>query len=224
MQKRIEPSYGCNERVYLDTEHTCWVDVGWLPQELIQYGTERFDELWNLHPEERLRIVWKPTMQEMPMHRWQQSYLQTPSLESTKDNGNVHFMYSSLDESANTLPLPSLFQPFHEFMLGCDARYNQVVANWYDGDDYIAQHRDCTTGMINESPIAMCNIEPNAQRHFSIVPNRTCETPLYPEVLIPLANGITVTMGGETQQHYKHGVASVPGAGRRISLSFRCMQ
>lgn len=154
--------------------------------------------------------------EEVEVNRWQQSYLHTP-LCIPKHRS---YMYSSFDTSSNTISLPSSFQPYYDYIVNQDDQYNQVVANWYqDENDYISPHSDCELGMIPDAEIAIISLyeSPYDHRVLNIIPKNKEKG-----FNIPLKHGLIVTMCGNTQKEFKHGIKkSEKTVPRRISLSFR---
>lgn len=109
--------------------------------------------------------------------------------------------------------LPSEFDRFLEFARTVDERFNQVIVNWYqDGSDYIAQHRDCPYGLVEDSPIMIINLceDSDFERVFKVE-----------NEYIPLENGTCIILKG----NYLHGVPkNLKSKSRRISISFRCVK
>jgi alkylated DNA repair dioxygenase AlkB len=222
----VDLSPGEIRRIPLTKEGNSWVEIEMAPEEIIDYGAKNFNKLFNLHPLEQGKIIMYE--QELLSYRWHQSYLRTPQ----RDPAFPHsYMFSGYDESSINQELPSEFQVFYDFMLKRDARFNQIVANWYlDGNDYIAQHSDCELGMIPDAIVSMINFNRlNARencRVFKIQPKPTdVDVAEFQAVSIVLRNGVMITMGGDTQKQFKHGVPKMSlsegEAAPRFSLSFR---
>jgi alkylated DNA repair dioxygenase AlkB len=136
-------------------------------------------------------------------------------------------MFSGIDDSHINDPLPELFQPYYDFMISKDSRYNQVVINWYDPESSIPLHSDCAVGMVENYTISMLNINTPSEEIATNRTNRTFKLKsrkhhdnLYNKVEIILCNGILVTMGGNTQNCYTHGVST----GKQSRISFSCRQ
>ena len=189
-----------------------WLEVSRLPL------THSFEELWQLHPEERGKVVMvcQGEAIDRTCHRWHQSYGHTPPRdpESTKS-----YMFSGL-HPLPTPDLPEAFQYYLELLNAGGARYNNVVVNWYDSNDYIALHADYETGLSPGSNIAVLSFcetgEDYPVRTFRVKAMEGGEI-----VDLPLEQGTLIRMCGDTQKFYRHGVAQLKGAGRRISLTFR---
>jgi alkylated DNA repair dioxygenase AlkB len=203
-----------------------YLKISHLPSALKQYGIDNFNEMFLLHPPNKHKIIMYET--EVEVHRWQQSYLNTPKC-TPEIIESRSYMYSGFDTSNNNNLLPKQFQIFYDYMKNLDERYNQVVINWYDEDDYIAYHADCESCMISNAEIAIISIygnDSNNSRMFSLIPKdetqKKCE---YDKFNIIAKHGSIITMCGDTQKEFKHGIEkdttnSIP---QRISISFRQM-
>lgn len=134
-------------------------------------------------------------------------------------------MYSGTNTSNNNDNLPEEFMPFYNYVKTIDSRYNQVVINWYDTNDYIEFHKDCQRKMIKDVPILILTIseDKNRLRNFEIIkyddnPNENSK------FKIPLNNGLLLKMCGNFQSEFKHGIRQDNTLGRRISVSFRSFE
>jgi hypothetical protein len=213
-------------RIPLTEDGTSWIELEWIPSELSNFASECFKELFDLHPKDQGKIIMYD--KELLSYRWHQSYLHTPARDPVYKHS---YMFAGFDESTIHTPLPEPYQRFYDFMSQRDSRFNQVVANWYlDVSDYIAQHSDCELGMIPDAVVSMMNFnklnETENCRIFRIIPKPVdVQDALYSEVQIILRHGLMLTMGGEVQKKFKHGVPRVLGKGKeatpRFSLSFR---
>ena len=172
----------------------------------------------------------KPLLLEKTINRWYKSYLNTPRfpVETT----NKSYMFSGLDRREQQTVLPYPFHPYFNYFRNIDSRYNQVVANYYETiNDYIDYHRDWTYDMVENYSISILNLnEPRFQndntenRIFKIKSVATGET-----YDIELTDGLIITMGGEFQRDYRHGIP--PGTppinnnrsfiSTRIGITFR---
>ena len=231
--------YDLPEKFYLDTDETCWVTVEKIHQKLLIKDVDHFDRLFAMHPETRGKAL---LHKEVENKRWHQSFLNTP-----KYNGDSKKSYMFCgEEDTNKETLPPEFEPFFKYIntfkgwainglpIGTVYTYNQVVANWYDSDDFIAFHSDYYENMAKNSDVAilsfnrtavggsLTNEPPTAVRNFTIKPiKRFCQNFKYDSVEIPLTDGIEIHMGGKTQEYFKHGVKKCVGAPKRISFTFR---
>jgi alkylated DNA repair dioxygenase AlkB len=219
------------KRISLMKDDSSWIEVQFIPNELIDYATEKFDELFQLHPAQKGNVVMYG--KELKSSRWHQSYMETPKRDPAMKHS---YMFCGLEDSpAINQPLPVPFQPFNDYMLQKDSKYNQMVANWYkDGLDYIAQHSDCEMGMIDNAVISLINLNQSNLtencRIFRIRPKFADQNAgaLYSEYQVILRHGLLITMGGHFQKQFKHGVPKVlPMRNQslipvpRMSLSFR---
>lgn len=213
--------------IKLNTSGSAYLEVSFLPEELIN---KPFAPLWDLHPAERHKILGYD--EEIDTYRYSQSYLKTPTDLSHVSHGT--YMYSGLDTSKNNNELPAEFIPFYDHMTAQDKRYNQVIANWYeDENDYIAYHSDCTRSMIENGKIAIVSLYSDISssnfRYLTIKPKKDTNSEV--ELLkIRLDHGSIVTMCGDTQAHFKHGICKNDNGNRKLSpkcqrlgLSFRQM-
>ena len=226
--------------IQLTDNGSSWVRVSQLPTDLLNYGAVNFASLFELHPEERHHIITRNGGDE-PVARWQQSYLNTPKYDASDEYFKSNtYMYANVDQNAlnqnalnqNTLnELPEMFRPFYEHMKTVDPRYNQVVVNWYDDDDYINFHHDCQRKLVLGVPIVVVTLAQTDLRHFefnhsisSKNTNTEHPTPLYSKLKIKLRHGCVVEMGGNIQLEFSHGVRPSINAGKRISISFRACE
>jgi alkylated DNA repair dioxygenase AlkB len=213
-----------SERINLSDNGASYITLDTLPLDLKAYGTDAFDTLFNLHPEQRGKIQMKSGELESP--RWHKSYLNTPS-----PNPATHFsyMFSGHNDTSVRDPLPLASLPFLEYVNRDGAGYNQVVVNWYkDGQDYTAQHSDCEDGMKEGADIVVISL--GEERNFKIRPKNINvdgadkDTDVVTKVEgldIPCPHGSILTMGGHTQKFFRHGVPKSASEAPRISITFR---
>ena len=192
------------------------VKTNHIPEGLCVYGTDKFEELFALHPDTRHVVSMRSI--EVPVHRYQQSFMNTPAFDA-EYHKNKSYMYAA-DGQCRTGPIPELFRPFYDWVLAQDSRYNQCSISWYEEGDYIAQHCDCQNGMIDDATICIVSLfdTPDATRCMTFCKrgeHNTTDT-------VVLSHGIAITMTRQMQDTVLHGV-SKEGAGRRISMSFRQM-
>lgn len=207
---------------FLTHDQSSWIVVKHLPQELKEYCRDNFDAMFNIHDEERGKVMVfnkdhsNPEWNELTTARWCKSYLKTPQFDNTVMKS---YMFSGEDNTNINEPLPDVFDPLYQHMQKQDDRYNQVVVNWYQDDDYISQHSDCEASMVDGHSIAIVNINPNnTNRLFEMLAKDSSKT-AYDSVKIVLVDGIVIEMCGNTQSMFTHGVP--PGFGKRISLTLR---
>jgi hypothetical protein len=223
-----EPVSG-QRTIFLDDAKTSYIKISCLPEELRKYATDNFTQMFNMHPEEKHRIILRSETVEV--HRYQQSYLSTPGLYDSEVLKNKSYMFSSFDTSKNNIELPEQFKVFYDWVKSHDDRYNQVVANWYgSGNDWIAYHSDCEIGMIPRADISMISLyeKDDAKDHtkyrtISFVPKAGVDS-IYDKINIVASHGLVITMCGdcEIQSKFRHGIESTDSEMLpRIGLSFR---
>jgi len=184
--------------------------------------------MFKLHPAEKHKIIMYT--EEVEVNRYQRCYLKTPQHNESILN-KQSYMYSGYDTSSNNDQLPELFQCYYDHVKSKDSRYNQVVANWYqDEKDFIAYHSDCEIGMVQDAEITMISLystdtkktDSIKYRLLGIVPKNGSIKSERSKVMILLRHGVVVTMCGDTQKEFKHGIESSEHAAiPRLSLSFR---
>lgn len=213
--------------IYLTHDQKSWITIEHLDDNIKQYAIDNFNAMFELHPEERGKVrvfngnISDPNWVETQCSRWYQSYENTPRFDDTVMKS---YMFSGQKPVDTRLPLPQIFIPFYDFMKEKDHRYNQVVVNWYNPDDLIPYHSDCEAYMIPDHSIGLINLLPsfkqNNYHHFKLMTKDKTKS-LFDEVDIVLKHGIQITMGGQLQQTFKHGVEFCPDSSKRMSLSFR---
>lgn len=217
--------------IYKLTENnSSYIKISSINDELLNYGKKYFNELFELHPKDRHAIIKKNTNCEKQVFRWQSSFLNTPDYDYNNDYfKEYNYMYSGLDTSNNKQELPELFKKFYDYVKLIDNRYNQVIINWYDTNDYIEFHRDCQRKLLKDIPILIINLteDDNNYRNFEIVPyDRNSEDIkyLYSNISVSLINGLIIEMCGNTQTEFRHGIRQNNEFKRRISISFRAFE
>ena len=221
----IDLHVGTGTRFYLGETRDSWIDL-WYSKAA---ETIDFDELWDLHPEERGTIAIFGRETKVP--RWQQSY----------ERG---YYFSGMMHEA--LPLPDPFRPFLDeirkvgYGRSSSAGFNEILVNWYqDGSDYIGPHSDDERQMVRgpggESVVYSLTLqETPGNRIFRLKPKVPKKGAL-PEadrkllgkerIDVQLQHGLVVMMGGLCQVQYKHQVpATKSRVGRRINVTMRCFQ
>lgn len=181
------------------------------------YGLN-FENLWDCRPqsEENRRVIVKSYevggdgYKEKTIYRYFQSFGVTPGFD---ENTGKSFMFSgSRVPYRNYSKIPTILSEVHQFV---GHMYNNVIVNWYEPEDYIEPHRDCTSKLVKNSSIVIVNFnEPRteADRFFSLEYADRIEQ-------ISLENYTVISMDHNTQKEAKHGVGR--GNHRRISVSFR---
>jgi alkylated DNA repair dioxygenase AlkB len=211
--------------VYLSESKTSWITIEWISEELRNYSTVNYQELFDLHPLQRGKIVSYHDA-EIDSPRWHRSYLYQPEREL---HAKATYMYSGIDRF-DDLALPLPFQKYLDFLNEKETtgKYNQVIANWYtDGEDFIAPHSDCQKGMLPDADIAILTLceDEKMPRELKITAKNLKNEKndnLYDHVKIKLKHGSIITMYGETQNKFRHGVPkALNNYTSRISLTFR---
>ncbi len=197
------------------------IEITKLPSEFVttyEPNSDAFNKLFELKPDERCKII--NFKEETTRERFSRSYLNVP-----KYNPDIHktYMFSGFETDAET-ELPSEFLPYFKLVNLKDDEYNQVTVNWYEnGNDYVPYHRDCTTGMKEDSDIVIYSL--GSPRIISFIPNEKTkkERPSAEPLNIVLNHGDVLRMKGQLQMEYKHSILKElnPNSGRRISISFR---
>jgi alkylated DNA repair dioxygenase AlkB len=208
-------------RLYLTENEDSWVDALMLPSELIKYARSEYLKLFNLHPEKKGKVLVfnKETKEheEKEIYRYFESYLNTPKFDPSVSKS---YMFSGLGTEDITKPLPKEFEPFYnEFK-----DYNQIVINWYNAEDYIEPHSDCTAKMVENSSIALVNLNESddhtKNRKFKLKA-KDKDKVLFDDLEYSLNHGLCIIMGGKTQEYYRHSVGK--GEESRISITLRNM-
>lgn len=229
------------KKIYLDKEKTSWFTISKLPQELNIYTGNIFQEAVNaIKPSNNTKkskvMVFNkdkesPQWNEQKCYRWYKSYLNTPKFN---ENVSKSYMFSDKNGTEIESKLPSVFEPFYNYMNNETANnqnttypYNQIVANYYEkSHDFIPFHRDWTNGMVDNYDIAILTLKPPGatNRTFTIIPCDNDVNSIYKKVEIELINGLILTMNGDFQKKFKHGVPKLKMENKinqRISLTFR---
>lgn len=219
-----------NVPYYMGLDNKSYIVLSRCPESLIQYSHENYNRLRDLikTSDELSRVMVfnknydRPQLIEKTIHRWYKSYLKTPPYPVNQVNKS--YMFSGIDKREIVdKQLPTLLQPYLDYFRRLDSRYNQVVANLYETDKhYIDYHRDWTYGMMENYSISILNInQPRSiNRMFNIqeiATNRVTQ--------INLTNGLIITMGGEFQTYFRHGIDGITwnntNNSGRIGITFR---
>ena len=212
-------------KIYLTENKSTWLTIEWLSDGLFNYVENHYQELFDLHPESRGKVILYD--EEIQSSRWHRSYLKTPV--RNPNNTKSSYMYSGAD-FYDDVSFPRQLQPFLDFLNESQDNdsFNQVIANWYaNGNDYIAAHSDCRVDMKPEAEIAiiiLCANEKDARELQFISKNLkdTKKNAIYKKLNIQTANGCIIKMCGDTQLKFRHKVPKAPHvSGSRISLTFR---
>jgi len=211
--------------IQLNDSGSAYILVDYLPEELAYNSHNMFDQLWNLHPVDRHKIIMYE--KEVEVSRYSKSYLNTwTDLAHTKSSS---YMYSGFNTSSNTDPLPDEFVDYYNWAKSQDSRFNQVIANWYENEsDYIAPHADCMRGMIPNAKISIMSfysdLESSNFRFIEFTPKSSNSDCLADLVRIRLSHGSIITLCGTTNEDFVHEIPKTFNpVCSRISLSFRQM-
>ncbi len=211
--------------IQLNESGTAYIIIQQLPNELKQLAYTEFDNMWNLHPPNKHKIILFE--REYQLNRYSKSYLNTYNDLSHITHSS--YMYSGYDTSTNNDDLPQVFDPFYQYMKNTDPKYNQVIANWYEKNtDFIAPHSDCTKGWVPDANVSILTFYPNLTSSIDdiayimdLIPKKGTKSTKQIH-RIKLDHGMILTMCGTTQDEFKHGIKK--GNADRISLSFRQMK
>lgn len=213
---------------YLTEDGGSWVAQSMLSPQLLKYADENFSTLFALHPADIGKVVMPTAAKsiEVTTSRYHRSYLRSPVLDNRYNSKPGSYMFCGLTESPNH-ELPVEFQPFLDHMNEIQNEkaaplYNQVTINWYEsGSNYIPYHSDNEIGMIENSTIAVLSlggeIDGKPTRMFRLKKKNDKQ----PTMEYECKNGLILTMGGDTQKGFRHGVSKVVESSPRISISFR---
>lgn len=189
-----------------------YLTVEFLPDDL----NFNFTDLFYSHPKDRHKIIIHG--KEIEVERWQKSYLNTPKISKCIKDGHKSYMYSGKNDAENNGPVPELFRELFNAIKQKDEKYNQLAINWYGETDSIALHSDCEIGMIEDYKIAILSLYYHPVHKILKLRSET------QEFNVPLYNRSIVTMCGDTQKEFKHGVEKhLFNDNYRISMTFRQM-
>lgn len=215
-------------RTKINLSDNSWVELDNLPQDLLDYTKNNFEQLFACHPAKKGKVIVKnKEICEINSPRYHKCYGKTPSFDP---NLKYSYMFTGFDnQEQRNDPLPTLFQPYLDYINQNNANsYNQIVINWYsDGKDYIAKHADCYVGMIDDYNIASItlgsnNYKDNREMLFYRKGHGIKEN----VNSYKLINGLILYMCGDTQKEYRHSIPpnsnlDLEGDPRRIGLTFR---
>lgn len=214
---------------YLTKNKDSWIIVGELPPKLKEETRAHYNQLFNERPKEHGEVIIydKTTQQYKPkkIFRYYKSYLETPEFDTTTGKSYM-FSGEGVEQTYNELPI--VFKDLFNFVQLRDEQYNQVVVNWYlNGSDYIEMHSDCTAKMIENHEIFLVNLNEtdafNDCRTLIIRPKEIGDNIEIEELDIKLTHGLSIIMGGKTQQYFRHGILEDPNI-TTSRISFTCRQ
>lgn len=184
-----------------------------LPKKLTDYN---FDKLFELKPNCRSSVlVYNKSNNnhcEKEIYRSYSCFLDTPEFDK-----EVKKSYMFLNKNEK---VPEEFLMFVDFAKNIDERYNQMVVNYYNSNDFIELHSDCTSKFISpESPILTVNLnesnDESKERDFIMVDKQSELKSSF-----KLKNNHFFVI--ENNQSHRHMVKE--GKEKRISLTFRMIQ
>ncbi len=188
-------------RVPLGAAHCVW--TGALPPTL-RADTQRFEELWALHPAGRQTIHLHGRAVKLP--RWQQAY-------------GMDYRFSG--QTSRALPVPAPLAPYLEWARArLDARHNSLLLNWYDAAErhYIGRHRDSDIDRVAGSDIVTISL--GEGRLMRMRPYR-----LPGHVDVPVPDGAVLIIPWTTNRAWTHEVPHFARyQGRRISITVRAFE
>ena len=166
-------------------------------------GSQQFDDLWNLHPDDFSKI--KMYDKEVPIPRWQQAY------------GKDYYFSNQISEA---LSIPDLLQPYLDWSKQFNSAYNGLLLNWYDSDlkHYIGKHRDSEVGLVNGSHIITISIGADRLLRMREVGQKG-----FDDLLI--GNGDVVVIPWSTNKKFTHEIPYLSRyPGKRISITIRAFK
>jgi hypothetical protein len=175
---------------------------------------ETFEKIWALKPDHKSKVYVynkeKDTHEEKQIYRSYRSYLRVPPFDTRIKKS---YMYDGVEPSVPNELIPYLIHATKE-----DERYNQMVVNWYEPEDYIEKHSDCDAFMVNDYLIGVMSIdEPGTSPRQMVFTCRDQETGVTP---LTLAGWVEIP--DYMNRDFRHEVGA--GEGRRISITFRMLR
>ena len=181
--------------------------------------TAVFNQLWDLHPAERAKVMMFGKLTEIP--RFQQTF------------GSKGYNFSGV--SHDTVPITPLIQTFLDYANRVCAPYlesyngkifNMALLNWYEnGHNHIGAHSDDEKQLAknNNGETLVFSISFGATRTFRLHPKDEKDGE---NVDFELIHGDALLMGGLCQSEFKHSVPKIGGkkgskVGKRISATCR---
>lgn len=193
----------------IDITENSWLDILKLSKRLRR--KDNFDELWNLHPEEKHQIRIHGKL--IPVPRFQQSYLRDYTFSGTV---------------SKSLDLPEEFQPYLRWANKQGyGKFNQVLINWYEtGANYISKHADSERQLVPDSPIMTITLTGEGlPRTFRVRRKDTSKIIQDFET----HHGMVIVMGGKCQKECTHEIVKTTGSksekmAPRISITLRIFE
>jgi alkylated DNA repair dioxygenase AlkB len=174
---------------------------GRLPGEIL-WDDETFEEIWQLHPTVKPRILMHGKEVDIP--RFHQAY-----------GADYHFS----GKTSCALPVPPVLVPLLEWAKrAIDPNLNGLLLNWYDGPDhYIGPHHDATKGLTDGVPIVTVSFGETRTFRLSQGSGEGRRIRNF-----PAPAGAVFVLPRETNTAWKHAVPkSARHQGRRVSVTLR---
>jgi len=194
----FEPSSAAYEKIDLDETH--FIEV-YRQIKTFKLNSEKFDHLWNEHPEDFHEILMHGKKVKTP--RWQQAY-------------GKNYEYTGSRNDA--LPLNRIEQKYLKWCQeNIDERLNGLLINWYEGKakHYMGKHRDSPKGLVKGSPIV--TISHGEDRIFRMRPHKGKGY-----IDTEVRNGDVLVLPWVTNEKFTHEVPHFKTyKGRRISVTLR---
>lgn len=169
-----------------------------IPEE-IKLSKLHFNQLWEMHPQEKPKI--KIFGKEIECPRWFKNY-------------GRDYTFSGINHKSEDIP--PIIKKYLDYVNSTEHEYNYngVLVNWYeDGSHYIGKHSDNEKSLVEKAPIYCFSF--GSERRF-ILEN---ENEKYKYQLL---NNSLIIMGGECQKYYKHSIPKTKKKiDRRISITLR---
>lgn len=178
-----------------------------------------FNTLWQqrpVKPENREVLVKQDhCYYKKTIFRYFQSYLRIPGFDP--DTGKSYMFSGSKNPLETYRKLPEELNKLLNFVNNKNVGYDNCVVNWYEPEDYIEPHSDCTAKLNKDASILIANFnEPNTEPdRFFEVENKQGELTRFHL----LDDRLLLEMPPGFQEKFRHGVRA--GKQRRISVSFR---
>jgi len=213
----------------INLTNNSYIKMSFLENGLVDYSDYNYDLLKNIIKtnncnKSNVMVFNKdysnPKLLEERTHRWFKSYLNTPNYDN---NSNKSYMFGGLDKNEINDGLPKLYYPYYDYFKKINTRYNQIVVNYYENnEDFIPMHRDWTYNMVPNYEITILtlnNRNSNVNRIFTFENIKTKEL-----TSVELLHGMIITMGGNFQNEYRHGILkndNINTKNSRLGITFR---
>lgn len=165
---------------------------------------EEYDELWGMHPPEKLRMNIAGKSIECP--RWSSSYLRS-------------YTYSNSEHSVAS-EMPKVVARLLEFARESNPLLNQCLINWYPTDGAIGKHSDDVKQLVPDSEIWSFSF--GCTKKFIIEPKQ--KDGEKHRHITTVENNCLVIMGGKCQTNFVHYVPRTETTETRINVTFRCFK